>query len=414
MDLNNESKKRVTCVYCGKTIEKRSKEHIIQNALGGLYESDDICCRKCNNLISDIIDVPFTKTFNAIISHIPNFTKTNKGKSKPSCSGHAIFEEAIYPVIIRDGKVVSCRELSKKEKRTLSKTDFCKFQVISYDIPIDNISFKNGLSKIAFNYALDSGIDSDMLLESLDIELDKGEVRNISFNNILVPFYPLNPLDVHLELKTEFELYHNLILFSQENYLWCYVDLFNTFQYYILLTDKWNEDNQVHRSYFQYIQKIDRTIENIYIHKPKHMRIYAQMYNVEPTLDLTEFNRRLKIAIQKESQKKGISEVLSWKMLHNYLNPIKMKNMSRVELVDQKLKYIPLYFDANDSLIEENFRTVTIFEPSANEIASYPLLIHSKIISKEIEPRVYTYSKFDRLNHHLLGYDSLKKIDGVD
>lgn len=29
------------CIYCGKQIVKRSKEHIIQNALGGLYESED-------------------------------------------------------------------------------------------------------------------------------------------------------------------------------------------------------------------------------------------------------------------------------------------------------------------------------------------------------------------------------------
>ena len=34
--------KRDKCVYCGNIITKRSKEHIIQNAIGGLYESEDI------------------------------------------------------------------------------------------------------------------------------------------------------------------------------------------------------------------------------------------------------------------------------------------------------------------------------------------------------------------------------------
>ena len=34
--------KREKCVYCGKVIVTRSKEHIIQNAIGGLYESEDI------------------------------------------------------------------------------------------------------------------------------------------------------------------------------------------------------------------------------------------------------------------------------------------------------------------------------------------------------------------------------------
>lgn len=51
-----------TCVYCGKPSEKGSREHIIQNALGGLYESENICCDNCNkNVISQKIDVPFTK-----------------------------------------------------------------------------------------------------------------------------------------------------------------------------------------------------------------------------------------------------------------------------------------------------------------------------------------------------------------
>ena len=75
--------KRLNCVYCGKTITTRSREHIIQNALGGLYESEDICCPECNNYISRYIDVPFTKTFNPIISRIENFTKTNNKKSHP-------------------------------------------------------------------------------------------------------------------------------------------------------------------------------------------------------------------------------------------------------------------------------------------------------------------------------------------
>lgn len=53
---------RNKCVYCDTPIEKGSKEHIIQNALGGVYELENICCDKCNkNIISIKIDVQFTK-----------------------------------------------------------------------------------------------------------------------------------------------------------------------------------------------------------------------------------------------------------------------------------------------------------------------------------------------------------------
>lgn len=34
----------MNCLYCGKKILKTSKEHVIQNALGGHLESEDICC----------------------------------------------------------------------------------------------------------------------------------------------------------------------------------------------------------------------------------------------------------------------------------------------------------------------------------------------------------------------------------
>ena len=57
---------RCHCIYCNREITTRSKEHVIQNALGGLYESEDICCPDCNNFISKHIDAPFTKGRNQI------------------------------------------------------------------------------------------------------------------------------------------------------------------------------------------------------------------------------------------------------------------------------------------------------------------------------------------------------------
>lgn len=68
----------MNCVYCGNPIIVESREHIIQNAIGGLEESTDICCPKCNNYISRFIDKPFVTTFNPIIARIDSFAKTNK------------------------------------------------------------------------------------------------------------------------------------------------------------------------------------------------------------------------------------------------------------------------------------------------------------------------------------------------
>ncbi len=86
------------CVYCNKPLGvtgKKSEEHIIQNALGGLLTSSEICCSECNNYLSRFIDAPFTKYFAPFLNYIPELNKTNKKKSIPG-----------YPVSVEyNGKV---------------------------------------------------------------------------------------------------------------------------------------------------------------------------------------------------------------------------------------------------------------------------------------------------------------------
>lgn len=394
---------RKDCVYCGKRIEKRSREHIIPNAIGGLYESEDICCPECNNYISKYIDVPFTKTFNPIISRIENFTKTNNTKSQPACTGKALHDGELYDVTIKAGKVIACPELSQKLKCDISKL---YFKIVAYDFPIENRAFINGLGKIAFNFALEKGISLDILKKGLDIKVADEKIESIAFNYSVLPFVPLNPMDKHIELNTDMELYHNLILFSQGGFLWCYIDLFNTFQYYILLSDIWDENVQVHETYLQLLQKIDRSIPHLYIRKPKHVLTYAMFYNIAPCMDLELFKKRVTEAIQKASQKKNMGDVISEKMGSNYLGPDKLKQMSKDEM-DFYLKSLLLYSGEDDHLNDKNFRTVTL-SGNGFEIVSYPLLIKILMGGQAIDVRSYTFEKFERLNKFLSGFDKIE------
>lgn len=63
------------CVYCNQLITDVSMEHIIQQALGGRYESPGILCPECNEFIGASIDVPFNRIFNPIVDQIENFIK---------------------------------------------------------------------------------------------------------------------------------------------------------------------------------------------------------------------------------------------------------------------------------------------------------------------------------------------------
>ncbi len=94
-----------------------------------------------------------------------------------------------------------------------------KREIVAYDFQIDNSSFKNGISKIAFNFAMDKGIDSVILSKGISVKEKDGEADGILFKFPIIPFVALNPIDDYIELNTRMELYHNLILFSQDSNL---------------------------------------------------------------------------------------------------------------------------------------------------------------------------------------------------
>lgn len=370
----------MNCAYCGEPITVESREHIIQNAIGGLEESTDICCPKCNNYISKYIDKPFVSSFNPIIARINNFAKTNNKKSSPSYSGKAIYKGNEYSVLFKNGQVVSCPELSKQLHCDISKLNF---EIVSYDFIINNESFVKGISKIAFNFALSKGIPLDTIKNGLIVTKDGNDITNISFKYQVIPFVPLNPMDSYIELETDLLLYHNLILFSQENNLWCYVDLFNTFQYYVCLTDNWSKDQKVSESYFQQLQKLDRTIPEIGRWRPKYGLIYADSYDVEPSVDKAVMQNRITTAVKKESLKKDMTKVISQKLGTNYILNYIRDDIS----LDERQKYglsLLLYFDEDDYLLEERFRKVTLGE-KAFDMVSYPLLIKSLMLSNSID-----------------------------
>lgn len=386
---------RQNCVYCGKEITTRSSEHVIQNALGGLYESEDICCPECNNYISRCIDAPFTKIFNPIIGKIDNFSKTNNPKSMPSCTGKVLYNNKIYNAFIKNGKVVGCPDLSRELKTDISKLPL---QIVAYDFKLDNEIFHTGMAKIAFNYALDKGIDLDTLKHGLNIEKTANDIQKISFTYPMIPFCPLNPVDYYIELETDFNLYHNMILFSQESTLWCYIDLFNTFQYYVLLSDNLPQGINVYDNYAQTLQKIDRTDPELDIYRPKDILIYAQQYGVEPCLDKAEFSRRIKNAIAKKSQKKALESIISDKMA---AMPIDYS----LRIAQDPKKLLPfahsmrLYFDDNDKLRTENFRTITT--DVQGYVVPYPYAINTVLRQDQTPLRSYTMSKFNRLTNFL-------------
>lgn len=390
---------RQYCIYCNKEITTRSSEHVIQNALGGLLESEDICCPECNNYISKYIDAPFTKTFNPIISRIDNFSKTNNPKSAPPCTGTVLYNGREYSANIKNGKVVSCPDLSRELRCDISKLETPP-QIVSYNFDLENTAFQTGMAKIAFNYAMSQNVDFKYLASGLVVERTGNSVNNIQYNYHVVPFCPLNPVDAFIESAPNTTPFHNMILFSQHNELWCYVDLFNTFQYYVLLSDIVPNNKHIYANYTQTLQKLNRNAPVLDdLHDPKTVMIYAQQYGVEPTMNAAEFTRRVNNAVAIKSQKVAMSKIIGPKIASMPFMSMMMQMQGDAASMQLMYDCMHLYFD-DDIFQEKNFRTVTPALAGDGSVA-YPHEIMRTTSETPDMLRQYTTMKFNNLNNQL-------------
>jgi hypothetical protein len=116
-----------------------------------------------------------------------------------------------------------------------------------------NDCFKEGFVKMAVEYALHKGIAREKLDVALTLHDDNS--ASVNFDNIPVfPFVPMDRFNNVYELhRDEIEkLYplHTLMLFNNGKKLLCYIDLFSTFQYYVLLSENYTGED-VYYCYYQ-------------------------------------------------------------------------------------------------------------------------------------------------------------------
>ena len=391
------------CVYCDEAIEEKSDEHIIYNALGGLITSDGICCINCNRKLSTSVDKEFTSMFNPIIGKFFTMGKSHNTKSKPSYTGIAFHKEThkIYNVIIKKGKVVDCLELKKEMKEKFKKDSLRELIVINSDFSLKNKTFREGISKIAFNYAIYSGVNVNVVKEFLiKRNGDKGGFE-YEFSNPVIPFMPLNMFDGYWELERDFEPYHNLILFNQENYLWCYVDLFNTFQFYVLISTQYDVDTPIYNSYMQLLERKEVDCLDISIKDIKDAMILSTQYHVPMTYDFKKLEKDIKTAIHKKSNQINMREYITSKFDFGYGK--KLFGFSNVQDFCFGLNSLKLYMDDNDDLITNTYKQVTIknTDLSNSLLYSYPRELLQLMDTDQIKFIIYGHKKFARLNYWL-------------
>ena len=288
------------CYICNKEIVdnpsnanecKAHGEHIIHNGIRGKLISKTILCETCGGRYSKE-DSAFCKIFDPFIAalndqlipadHGKGTNKVLRGilLDKPEFNSDdpslmvTIKEGIVAPIepfyeingnqitlyaekhrIDQFEKVVA-KEL-EQNKKDISDFSIVKITNIhdkgylAYYFSKDNFTFnqdfKNGIVKIATEFALDNKIPREQLSSVLIIKAD-GTARIDCTNTKVIPFVPTTLFDCIFEdyrykLEDEYPS-HTLKLFTTRYdngtvVLYCYLDLFSTFQYYVILNENY-------------------------------------------------------------------------------------------------------------------------------------------------------------------------------
>lgn len=398
------------CVYCQKPLNSNSsKEHIIPNAIGGLLESCDICCKVCNEELGEKEDIEFTKIF------IPITENFNIKKSRKTANSE-------YKAIVVDenGKEYNAKMKGNKIWTVYNengeyynnKLDLNKLKPISYEFSFDNKNFKNGLKKIAFNFA----VHNEIPIEKLEQVFDMSKKRLIldSSTNV-IPFIPLNYFDEYLELNSNVDLKHSLIIFSVDNFLVVYIDLFNTFQYYVVLSDRWT-GKDVYISYCQLLEKHDldeeKLREIVSIRDIKDADIVGNMYGIKKTMDFEQMEKDAFNVLRKREYEVDYLKWIYDKMcIADFSRDISVGN--REEILNKFNSFRFYVVDEVEYELEDgnvvcedegiNKNRFRIYNISKEEVEIYFLAVLKRIQSEGIDKAFdsYGHKKFNKLMKEL-------------
>jgi hypothetical protein len=445
-------------------------EHIIHNALHGRLTSSRILCQDCGSKFGHEADAAFVGLFTPLTARLKDLLIPKQhGNNTINTLQGVLYEDATLTkerrVIIRDN-VVTPKEpyhtfdagtnvvtiyanasRAKHYKNIVVKEltargidpDEVEFKLVEdvQDMGILGIFFTQGaenfnerlrlgFNKIALGFAMYSGVPRTQVPRVLELDAH-GQGKLINSQN-LIPFFPIAALDGQLEMRRpqieEYYPSHTLILFSQphENgrqVLFCYVDLFSTFQYYVLLNEDYRGE-PIYKSYHQATTKSAPDRVDLRKVRHKHWNVFAEQFDVDTTkfpggdmeayraflqrgIDNYAFNPQLDLHSQTDAMIKRL-----WPLLMG-LNTGEPGQLANSLLEDLKANhpehYLALLAELRFYAVHDNeagyqrFRT-SFLEPDENgdlQVLSYP----SECMRPPMEIQhfqAYGHLKFGQLN----------------
>ena len=458
-------------------------EHIIQNALHGKLKSNSILCKNCGTILGDEIDSQFVLLFAPFIERLKKFLiiKDHGSKNTITLKGHLYKDEGLDEKInvqIREGKVSPIEpyyEVDESEGKVIiyanekrakqfkpiiqkeilnkggdpdsfefnSKTDIQDEGILGYffteGVVNFNEIFKKGFVKIAVDFAAHCGISREEMTQVIKID-DATQMAKLKYDNCCFPFISIGTIDTIIELNRPDleELYptHTVILFNQKtesrNLLYCYIDLFSTFQYYILLNSNY-KGKDIHEVFHQTIIKQEIPEIDVRRVRPKHLSIVINEYDIDMTKYKGETLSEIYDFIEKEIKNYKISSILEFKtelkkMFDRISLPMALqvggKDIPNTEEIIASINYeIPdsqkrsVISEYHDYVKDENnfnhqlFRNI-FYENDGDgdvEVMSSPIECNSPTIPDEYR-REYCHMKFNQLNNFIINKEKESKL----
>lgn len=456
------------CYLCGKEFNTinvlKHEEHIIQQAIGGILKPNDILCSACGNKLSSEIDTPFNQIFQSLATRL-DIKKDRQKKSKTS-SAKGIFEGRevmwkdykVFPVKpfyeINDLIVnIYCSEKQTKEYLQKVENELKEKNInynkivtcnditgmITYPFEMDNQAFKKGLAKIAIGYASHLGIQRECLPLVLDIDNDSKEAK-IKDEIHAIAYYPFGFIEKYIEDKKDtIEPYpfHNLILFTldydaefekDKKILICYIELFSTFQYYVVLGEDY-EGESIYKTFAQEVLKKDDPVVNLGRRYYKERSIWLASLGITEKYIEKKFNDRndksktkwdIEEEIIKEETQKQKHSFDFEKYIHNNISQLSnelLLQKNKDKMMDFYRELNLFYPNMNDEDFHiENFRKI-YFE--GDKVCSYfgkitenySELMHSGRFKKYMHKKFYMLETFIQntgLSKKFVKYEAIK------
>nr|WP_315396811.1 HNH endonuclease [uncultured Sphingobacterium sp.] len=262
------------------TQENTSIEHILPNALGGKLKSKKVLCSDANLQLSKLIDTKFNKFFEGFYKRLPikKDRHTNIGLK-------GTYSKDKREIILKDNQVFPIKPFLSPEgivyaKNSKEGNNYKRFLniinqeeipvitdlagTIEFPFSLDNQEiFNKGFAKIAAGFASLRGIHRSYLKRIID--LDKKVFRD---DLIIFPYFPIlnNSIFEFNAYKSKCYPIHSISLKGDKEFktLYCYVELFSTFQYIVILDDDYEGEN-LYYSYLYDLMKGKEISLNEYI-----------------------------------------------------------------------------------------------------------------------------------------------------